>query len=130
MFGLPRTISHSGKLAVLLHHMQMADVAAQRELLDDITSALLVNYAERARIGLPVRMIDGAPMTELDLRDAAYVIAWLTEPEHVERIVSRRAIDEYAARTERWLRPVLEGHGYRWVWSLDRLRRIPERAVA
>ena len=131
MFGLPRGIPHAAKLAVLLRHMQMDDVAAQRNLMEDIAAGLLANYAERARIGLPVRMIQGSPMTEPDLRDAAYVVAWLTEAAHVERMVSRAAIDEYAARCERWLRPILESNHYRWPWTLERRRpRVVERQVA
>jgi hypothetical protein len=130
MFGLPRSISHAGKLAVLLRHMQMDDVAAQRNLLEDIAAGLLVDYAKRARDGLPVRMIDGSPMTEPDLRDAAYVVAWLTEPAHVERMVPRSMVDGYAARSEAWLRPVLDRYGLSWPWAGRRPIAMPERQVA
>ncbi len=116
MFGMPREASHANKLAMMLHQLSFEREAANAELLDGVCAALLDHQARRARLGLPVRMINGAPLVEPELRDAAFVLGAVWDGARMERFVRPERLEGYAFRTAEWLRPLLETHGYPWPW--------------
>ncbi len=114
MFGMPREASHAGKLAMMLHHLGFEQDAVQPKLIDDVCAALLDHQARRARRGLPVRMINGAPLVEPELRDAAFVLGAALDGSRIARYARPDRLESYAFSTAEWLRPLLETHGYRW----------------
>jgi hypothetical protein len=124
MFGMPRDASHASKLALMLGHLTFDREAADHELLDDVCAALLDHLARRARVGLPVRMIDGAPLLEPGLRDAAFVLGALWDAPRMRRFARDDALASYAVRTADWLRPVLDTHGLRWAWQGQEQRQV------
>ncbi|HUA51340.1 MAG TPA: hypothetical protein VMB81_04210 [Candidatus Sulfotelmatobacter sp.] len=124
MFGLPRDASHAHKLAIMLHHLGFDRDAADARLLDDVCAALLDHLACRARVGLPVRMINDKPLLEPGLRDAAFVLGALLDRPRMARFAPPDVLEGYAFRTAEWLRPLLETHGYRWPWTGTENRQV------
>jgi hypothetical protein len=124
MFGMPRDVSHASKLALMLHHLGFDRKAAHDKLFDDVCAALLDDLAHRARVGLPARVINGSPLLEPSLRDAAFVIGAVWDAHHMQRFARDEAIAAQAKRTDEWLRPVLETHGLRWPWSGEPHRHV------
>ena len=80
-------------------------------------AALLDHQARRARLGLPVRLINGAPLVEPELRDAAFVLGAVLDRSRMARFARPDRLEGYAFRTAEWLRPLLETHGHPWPWS-------------
>ena len=117
MYGMPREASHARKLAMMLHHLGFEGEAASRQLLDDVCAALLDHQARRARVGLPVRQINGAPLVEPELRDAAFVLGTVLDGTRMQRFARPDRLEGYAFRTAEWLRPLLETHGHSWPWA-------------
>jgi hypothetical protein len=117
MFGMPRDASHAHKLAIMLHHLGFDRETSDAELLDAVCAALLDHLARRARLGLPVRMINGSPLLEPELRDAAYVLGAVWDPPRMGLIARPDLLEGYAFRSAEWLRPLLETHGFRWPWD-------------
>jgi hypothetical protein len=124
MFGLPRDASHAHKLAIMLHHLGFDRDAADMRLLDDVCAALLDHLACRARVGLPVRTINGKPLLEPGLRDAAFVLGTLLDRPRMARFAPPDRLEGYAFRTAEWLRPLIETHGYRWPWTGAEHRQV------
>jgi hypothetical protein len=124
MFGMPRDVSHASKLALMLHHLTFDRETADEQLLGDVCAALLDHLARRARVGLPVRMINGTPLLEPGLRDAAFVLGALWDAPRMRRYVRDEALAGYADRTVDWLRPVLDTHGLRWAWHGAEQRQV------
>jgi hypothetical protein len=124
MFGMPREASHARKLALMLGHLTFDHEARDDSLLGDVCAALLDHQARRARVGLPVRRIDGSPVVEPELRDAAFVLGAIWDPPRIERFARADRLDGCAVRTADWLRPVVETHGLAWRWDESRARRV------
>jgi hypothetical protein len=124
MFGMPRDASHAHKLAMMLHHLGFDQQTSDAKLLDGVCAALLDHQARRARVGLPVRLINGSPLLEPELRDAAYVLGALWDAPRMGRVAPPDMIEGYAFRTAEWLRPLLETHGVRWPWTSSDHRQV------
>jgi hypothetical protein len=116
MFGMPQDASNANKLAMMLRHLSFDPEAADTGLLDAVCAALLDHLACRARLGLPVRMINGSPLLEPELRDAAFVLGASWDRPRMARFARPDMVEGYACRTAEWLRPVLETYGCTWPW--------------
>ncbi|MBI3515101.1 MAG: hypothetical protein HY060_13725 [Proteobacteria bacterium] len=121
----PRAADYASKLAMMLRHMTFEREAAYTKLLEAVCAALLDHLDQRVRLGLPVRMVNGTPLVEPYLRDAAFVLGATWELPRMERFAQPDKLAGYAFRTAEWLRPVLEAHGLAWRWA-----RAEERQVA
>jgi len=124
MFGMPRDVSHASKLALMLNHLTFDRETANTKLLEDVCAALLDDVARRARVGLPARVIDGSPLLEPALRDAAFVIGAVWDAPRMRRFARDETLEAFARRTDGWLRPVLETHGLPWRWQAAEQRQV------
>ena len=124
MFGMPRDASYASKLAMMLRHLTFDREAANTQLLEAVCAALLDHLAQRARLGLPVRIINGAPLVEPYLRDAAFVLGAVWEAPRMARFAHADKLEGYAFRTAEWLKPVLETYGLAWPWSATEQRQV------